>query len=108
MGEEYMISLPWGIQATLGDALTVIGLVGGLIGLVLVLIQLIASNRQARLTATAQRGRFVLDVINHYLDDQEMFRLHSLLEHFTFAYVPDPQLDPQDDLAISRAISRTF
>lgn len=110
MGDGYMIALPWGIQATLGDVLTVIGLLGGLVGLVFVAIQVSAgarqlgiaavqakvtteqaviSAKQTELAATAQRGRFLLDVINRYFDDPEMLKLYYLIDSDSFVYSPD-------------------
>jgi hypothetical protein len=77
-GTGNMSGLQWSNQITVVDLLTFVGLLGGLISLVFVYLQLRAGAQQAQLAATAQRGRFLLDVIQRYFDDVASRTLDAL------------------------------
>jgi hypothetical protein len=99
-----MSGLQWSNQITVGDLLTFTGLFGGLISLVFVFLQVRAGAQQAQLAATAQRGRFLLDVIQRYFDDLEMLRIYSLIDNKRFVYHPDNYFGSADAAAVSRTL----
>src|SRR5215469_6089407 len=92
-----MFGLQLSTQVTAGDVLTLVGLLGGSIGLVLVLLQIRANNSQAR-------GRFLLDVINRYFDDPEMLRLYHLLDDGHFRFDRNTYKGSLDAKAVSRTL----
>lgn len=99
-----LLGLQWSTQVTLGDVLTVVGLLGGSLSLVFVYLQVRASAVQAQHAATAQRGRFLLDVINRYFDDSEMLRLYSLIDSDKFVFDPATYVGSPDAAAVSRTL----
>jgi hypothetical protein len=92
-------------QVTVGDVLTTVGLLGGLISLYLIYMQVRASNRQTQLTAAVAARQFVLDLVNRSFDDPEMLRLYYQLDNRTFRFDPDTFLGSPDATAVTRTLN---
>ena len=120
-----MGGLQWSGQITVGDVLTFVGLLGGVFSLVFLVVQVRAGARQvktgiqqatisaeqatisaeqAQLAATAQRGRFLLDVINRYFDDKEILRLYQLIDSDSFKFNPATYVGSPDAAAVARTL----
>ena len=92
-----MITLPGGIQPTIGDWLTFVGLVGGAIGLVFVLVQIRVGTRQAR-------ARFRVDIINRYFDDPAINALHYQIDNYSYTFKPESESWRESTEGISRTL----
>jgi hypothetical protein len=93
-----MFGVQLSTQVTVGDLLTVFGLVGGFVSLLVVAHQVSASSRQAR-------GRFLVDVINRYFDDPAIFGLHYQIDSNTYTFKPE---SPESWRETTEGISRTL
>jgi hypothetical protein len=105
IGVLYVLGLHWGSEVTPGDVMTFLAFLVAGISVFFLAQQIKASAKQANEAAAAQRGRFLLDVVNRYFDDPGMRRLYVKLDTKQFRFSdPVDYMGSPDAEAISRML----
>jgi hypothetical protein len=94
----------WSGELTLGDVFTLVGLIFAGVTVWFLGRQIKANAHQTREAAAAQRGRFVVDVVNRYFDDPGMRSLYRKLDTEQFKFNRAEYKGSDDAEAISRML----